>query len=97
MPKQILMSARQVQVIALVAEGLSDKEIAVGLGLSTSTVKTYLSRLYRTHGLKNRAHAAGLYARLHSDGLAVSRQGLAFASVDPNGVSLLPDSRMPDL
>lgn len=54
-------SPRQAQILALVAAGLSDKEIARELGLSAATVKTYLNRVYRMHGFRNRAHAAAVY------------------------------------
>ena len=55
------VSKRQGQILALVAEGLSDKEIARNLGLSAATVKTYLNRVYRTNGLRNRTQAAATY------------------------------------
>ena len=58
------LSPRQYQVLALVADGRSDKEIASQLGVSRSTVKTYLSRLYRYYGLRNRAQAGALFVRL---------------------------------
>jgi DNA-binding CsgD family transcriptional regulator len=53
----------------LIADGLSDKEISQRLGLSRSTVTTYLGRVSR-YGLRNRAQAVarfprvGLYASL---------------------------------
>lgn len=57
----IRLSARQSQVLQLVARGYSDKEIALRLGLSIGTVKTYLGRVYRNNGFRNRAQAvAGL-------------------------------------
>jgi len=84
--------------MALVAEGLSDKEIAFGLGLSTSTVKTYLGRFYRVHGLKNRAQAAAVYVRLQSAGPTHSEQQVAsYVRLHPDGVGRLADSRMSDL
>jgi len=52
------LSPRQLQVLALVAMGWSDKEIARSLGLSVTTIKTHLSRMYRHHGFRNRAQAA---------------------------------------
>lgn len=96
-PLDGVLSARQAQVIALVAEGLSDKEIALGLGLSTSTVKTYLGRLYRAHGLKNRAQAVGLYARLQFLASTSITKLTVDTSVDFNGVGRLDDGRISDL
>lgn len=52
------LSARQHQVVSLVAAGCSDKEIAHQLGLSIATVKTHLGRIYRYNDFRNRAHAA---------------------------------------
>jgi DNA-binding CsgD family transcriptional regulator len=59
-----VISQRQFQVLELVAEGQSDKEVAVSLGISVATVKTYLARFYRYHGLKNRAQAVGFFTKL---------------------------------
>ena len=58
-----LLSKRQQQIVDLVAAGYSDKEIAHSLGLSPSTVKTYLGRVYRVHGVRNRTAAATLLAQ----------------------------------
>jgi len=52
------MSPRQTDVMRLVAVGYSDKQIATQLGLSLATVKTYLGRIYRYNGFRNRAEAA---------------------------------------
>jgi DNA-binding CsgD family transcriptional regulator len=54
---------RQVQVLALVAEGLSDKEIAEKLGVSPRTVRTHLERVRREHGLASRTEAATAWLR----------------------------------
>jgi DNA-binding CsgD family transcriptional regulator len=55
-------TARQTQTLALAARGQSDKEIAVALGISVHTVRSHLQRLYRTHGLTNRAEAVAAWA-----------------------------------
>ena len=54
---------RQAQVLALVASGLSDKEIAVRLGLSPRTVRTHLERVLRDHGFASRTEAATAWLR----------------------------------
>jgi len=56
------LSRRQADIIRLVATGRSDKQIAAQLGLSESTVKTHLGRIYRYHGFRNRAEAAVAWA-----------------------------------
>jgi DNA-binding CsgD family transcriptional regulator len=43
--------------VALIASGLSDKQIAQILGLSPRTVGTHLERLYRSHALHTRTAA----------------------------------------
>jgi two-component system NarL family response regulator len=51
-------TGKEIEVLSLVARGLSDKEIAAQLFLTESAVKTRLRHIYRKLGLKNRAHAA---------------------------------------
>jgi len=58
MARSLRLSRRQLQVVGLAASGCSDKQIAQHLGLSVGTVKTYLGRIYRYNGFKNRAEAA---------------------------------------
>jgi len=50
-------------VIALVAAGLSDKEIAMRLAVSPRTVRTHLERVLRDHGLNSRTEAATAWLR----------------------------------
>jgi DNA-binding NarL/FixJ family response regulator len=45
------MTRRQRDVIALVARGASDKDIAAALGLAYGTVKVYLARIYEDLGI----------------------------------------------
>lgn len=54
------LTQRECDVLIGVANGLSDKEIAVRLFVSKSTVKTHLKILYRRFHLRNRAQAAVL-------------------------------------
>ena len=63
-----VLSRRQQQIVDLVGAGYSDKEIAHSLGLSPSTVKTYLGRVYRVYGVRNRAAAATLLAESRHTG-----------------------------
>jgi DNA-binding NarL/FixJ family response regulator len=63
------LSARESELLPLLAEGLKNSEIAASLYLSVNTVKTHLKDLYRKLGASNRAQAvasaaeAGLLAR----------------------------------
>ncbi|MBV9920394.1 MAG: helix-turn-helix transcriptional regulator, partial [Pseudonocardia sp.] len=43
--RESTLSVREVQVLALAADGLSNPEIGRGLGLSSLTVKSYLGRM----------------------------------------------------
>ena len=52
------LSARQRDVLRLVARGLSNKEIAGALDLAPETVKTHLARVQTILGAKNRTDAA---------------------------------------
>lgn len=52
------LSAREQEVLALIALGKSNSEIGHELFLSIDTVKTYVRRLYAKLGVNNRARAA---------------------------------------
>ena len=56
-----LLSPRQQQVVSLVAEGLSNRQIAVQLSLSEHTVKKYLFRIFEKLGISTRVELV-LYA-----------------------------------
>nr|WP_272906805.1 response regulator transcription factor [Hyphobacterium sp. SN044] len=51
------MTRREQELLALIAEGLTDKEIARRLNLSPSTVRTYNSALYQKLGVTSRTQA----------------------------------------
>lgn len=52
------LSIREREVLALVALGMSNREVAAELYLSVDTVKTYVKRLYTKMGVRNRTQAA---------------------------------------
>lgn len=51
------LSDRELEVLALVAEGLKNKEIARRLSISQATVKTHLIHIYAKLGVENRTAA----------------------------------------
>ncbi|TXS06320.1 DNA-binding response regulator [Streptomyces sp. col6] len=51
------LSAREREVLTLVARGTSNREIAAGLFISEATVKTHLTHLFAKLGVKDRAAA----------------------------------------
>ncbi|MFN3929492.1 MAG: response regulator transcription factor [Thermoflexus sp.] len=51
------LTPREIEVLRLLAEGLSNKEIAVRLGISEHTVKFHISSIYGKLGVVNRAEA----------------------------------------
>ncbi|MEU0067959.1 response regulator transcription factor [Streptomyces sp. NPDC006332] len=58
------LTTRETEVLVLIAEGLSNQEIAHNLHVSTATVKTHINNLFAKAGLKDRAQAVRYaYAR----------------------------------
>ncbi|MFF1397887.1 response regulator [Streptomyces sp. NPDC058287] len=58
------ITAREAEVLGLIAEGLTNHEIARALHVSTATVKTHINNLFAKTGLKDRAQAVR-YAYRH--------------------------------
>ena len=56
-----LLSAQERRVVALVAEGKTNKEIGLEMGLSDKTVKNYLSNAMEKLNLNRRARAAAFF------------------------------------
>lgn len=61
------LSARELQVLRLVARGLANKQIGRQLGITERTVKAHLSQVFRQLGVEDRTSAA-LWARDHLTG-----------------------------
>jgi DNA-binding CsgD family transcriptional regulator len=59
---RLTLSARELQVLALVAEGLTDGQISRHLDIRPATVSKHLHRVYTRHGITNRAAAVRLWA-----------------------------------
>ncbi len=53
------ISAREEEVLACLAEGQSNKEIARSLGVSPNTIKTHLAKLYEKLDVSRRTQAIG--------------------------------------
>ncbi len=57
---------RQRQILDRLVLGQTDKQIAGELGISITTVRTYLVRLYRDNGFSNRTDAATSWLRVQA-------------------------------
>ena len=57
------LSARELEVLRLVARGLGNKEIAAELGITTHTVKYHLAAVLEKLGVRSRTEAVSLGVR----------------------------------
>ena len=57
------LTARELEVLRLVARGLSNKEIAADLGITTHTVKYHLAAVLAKLGVRSRTEAVSLGVR----------------------------------
>ena len=55
------LSGRETEVLALLADGLTDREIADALVISPRTVESHVGAILRKLGVRNRAEAARAY------------------------------------
>jgi DNA-binding NarL/FixJ family response regulator len=60
-PALAAVSAREIEVLRLLAEGLTDRDIAETLTISPRTVETHVSSILRKLHARNRAEAARRY------------------------------------
>lgn len=58
-----LLTARELEILRLVATGQTNKEIAAQLFISSDTVKGHLETTYRKLGVSDRAHAVAVAIR----------------------------------
>jgi DNA-binding NarL/FixJ family response regulator len=63
LPTRESPTRRELEVLQLIADGLSNKEIAIRLCLSTETVKSHVCALFSKLGANSRAHAVAIALR----------------------------------
>ena len=61
------LTQREAEILALIARGLTNSEIAAQLFLSSHTIKTHINRIFAKTGSRDRAAAIG-YAHRHNIG-----------------------------
>jgi DNA-binding NarL/FixJ family response regulator len=69
------LTKRQLQVLALLAQGKSNVEIANDLGVSDKTIRFYISAILKTLKVRNRTQAALIAARAIGDQSAERSSG----------------------
>ncbi len=57
------LTPQEQRIVALVAEGKTNKEIAAAMELSPKTVKNYLHNVFEKLGIQRRSQAAALHAK----------------------------------
>lgn len=70
------LTQREAEILVLIAQGLTNPEIAARLFLSNHTVKTHISRIFAKTGSRDRAAAIG-YAHRHDIGLGAAAHAWA--------------------
>ena len=58
-----VLSPQERKVLALIAEGQTNKEVATALGLAEKTVKNYLSNIFEKLHVSRRSQAAAMFVR----------------------------------
>ena len=58
-----VLSPQERKVLALIAEGQTNKEVASQLGLAEKTVKNYLSNIFEKLHVSRRSQAAAMFVR----------------------------------
>jgi DNA-binding CsgD family transcriptional regulator len=56
------LSARELEVAKLVAQGRTNRQVAEALSLSEKTIENHLGRIYAKLGVSSRAALAGTFA-----------------------------------
>ena len=59
-PGKQQLSIRETEILTGISEGLTAKEMSAQMGLALPTVRTYVGRLFKKLGAKDRAHAVSI-------------------------------------
>jgi predicted ATPase/DNA-binding CsgD family transcriptional regulator len=86
--KKPLLTNRELTILQLVADGMSNREIAEKLTLSPTTVKWYVKQIFNKLGANRRTQMVKMASELHLMEVKASEFDLASASGIP--VSLMP-------
>ncbi len=65
LPNPANLTSREIEVLQLVASGMSNREIASALGLSIRTIERHVSNIYDKIGVHNRVDATAFAIRQH--------------------------------
>ncbi len=65
--KMKAISRREMEVMALISESMTNEEIAQKLFLSAKTVKTHIRNIFEKTGIRNRVEAVLLYIRYNQE------------------------------
>ena len=79
MPRAVSLTHRQLEVLELVARGLTNPEIASVLGIGLGTVKKHVTAVIEALDVSNRTEAAGLLAQLELGRCVAASPGQAVA------------------
>jgi len=58
-----LLSAQEQRIVGLIAEGMTNKEIAAALALSPKTIKNYLANVFQKLQISRRSQAAAFFVK----------------------------------
>jgi non-specific serine/threonine protein kinase len=64
-PLPVALTGRELEVLELIVEGLSNGQIAARLFIEVSTVKSYVNRIFKKLGVESRTQAVAQARKLH--------------------------------
>lgn len=92
-----VLSKRELEILTLVAKGLTNAEISKKLFVSPQTIKQHLHHVFQKLNISNRTQAARLFLQTHQNELAgdVGVKHGKHRSVGPTDSALSGESRLP--